>query len=306
MSETSSAISVPSGATLARHEFGAKQVAVQTETAAQVMAAQAQAAVQARYIVALQRPRDWDEVRARIMREVERPGFADVAWFRKPIGTGVEGLSVRFAEAAARCMGNLLQEAPVIYEDDQKRTYRVSCTDLESNVTTFRDVTVMKTVERRALTDGRIAISVRTNSKGEATYTVPATEDELLGKEAAITSKVRRNLILQILPGDIQDAAKTRILAIRKGDIAKDPDSAKRKVLDSFGTLNVSPSMLKEYLGHDVSTCSPSELQDLRDLYSTLVDGSTSWAEVMTEKRSHAEPPKPGIDGLKERLREDK
>jgi hypothetical protein len=308
--EPTTAIATPG--TVARQEFGAQQLTVQAETAASAVAAQSQATVQARFIVALQRPRNWDDVRARILREIERPGFAEIAWFKKPIGAGVEGLSVRFTDAAARCMGNLLEEAPVVYEDAFKRVIRVSVCDLEANVTKFKDVAIEKTVERRSLTDGRVAISVRKNSRGEPTYTVPATEDELLAKEGALISKVRRNLILQILPGDIQDQARTRILAIRHGDVAKDPDSARRKILDSFAALNVQPSDLKTYLGHDVSTCSPAELQDLRDLYSSIVSGEITWTELMAEKRSgQAEPAapdatpkaKPGLEGVKDRLK---
>lgn len=302
-------LAVQAPGTVARQEFGAQQLAVSGETAAAAVAAQAQAAVQARYIMALQRPRDWDDVRSKIMREVERPGFAAVAWFRKPIGQGVEGLSVHFADAAARCMSNVLEEAPVVYEDATKRVVRVSATDLESNLTKFKDVTIEKTVERRNLNDGRVALSVRKNSRGEPTYTVPATDDEMLAKENALISKARRNLLLQLLPGDIKDAAKVRILEIRAGDAAKDPEAARRKILDAFALVNVQPSDLKAYLGHDVASCSPNELQDLRDLYTAIAAGESSWAEIMAEKKAAEAKPetlKPQtIEGLKDKLKGD-
>jgi len=300
------ALTPPPGS-IARQEFGAQQLQLQAETSAAAVAAQSQAVVQARYIVALQRPRDLDDVRAKLMREVEQPGFAEVAWFRKPIGAGVEGFSVRFTDAAARCMTNLLEESPVVYEDASKRVLRVSVTDLEANVTKLKDVAIEKTVERRNLNDGRVAISVRTNSKGAPTYLVPATEDELLAKEGALIAKVRRNLILQLLPGWIQDQAKQRILAIRAGDIAKDPDAARRKILDSFALLNVVPSDLKTYLGHDVASCSPSEMLELRDVYSSIASGEASWSEVLAEKigpkADATSTSKPTVEALKEKLK---
>jgi hypothetical protein len=300
--------------TIARQEFGAQQLTASGETAAASIAAMMQAAVQARYIVARQRPRDWDDVEARIMRRIESPGFAEVAWFKKPIGQGVEGLSVRFTDMASQCMGNILEEAPAIYEDAHKRLIRVSVTDLETNLTKFKDVVLEKTVERRSLNDGRLALSVRKNSRGEPTYTVPATEDELLAKEGALCSKIRRNLILQILPGNIQDKAKARILEIRDGATPKDPESGKRKVLEAFALLNVTPSDLKLYLGHEVATCSPAELQNLRDLYSMIASGEATWADVMADKKAATaagsestgdEPTstKPGLEGVKERLK---
>jgi hypothetical protein len=309
MSTEQTAITPTPGVTT-RQEFGAQQLTAQSETSASAVAAQSQATVQARYVVALQRPRDWDDVRTRIMREIERPGFADAAWFKKPIGAGVEGLSVRFTDMAARCMGNLLEESPVVYEDAFKRIVRVCVTDLEANLTKFKDVSIEKTVERNSLSGGRVALNVRTNTSGRPVYTLPATEDELLAKEGALISKVRRNLILQLVPGDIQDAARTRILAIRAGDAAKDPDAARRKVLDSFATLNVAPSDLKLYLGHDVSTCSPAELQDLRDVYAAIASGDVTWSELTTERRgAESTPPaaetkpKPGLEGIKDQLK---
>src|SRR5262245_23150743 len=303
--ETPTAAALAPG-TIARQELGAQQLTAIAETSAASVAAQAQAAVQARYVMALQRPRDWDDVRARILREIERPGFAESAWFRKPIGDGVEGLSVRFTDMAGRCMGNLLEEAPVIYEDATKRIVRVSVTDLEANVTKYKDAAFSKTVERRSLTDGRVALSVRTNSYGKPVYTVPATEDELLGKEGALVAKIRRNLILQLLPGDVLDQARARIIAIRQGEVAKDPDAARRKILDSFATLNVPPSELRAFIGHDLATCSPAEITKLRDTYSAIVSGEHTWSEFYRPEPAESPTPastKTGVEGLKEKLK---
>jgi hypothetical protein len=269
------------------------------------------AQIEARYVVAGRRPRDIDNVRVQILRNIERLGFAETAWFRKPIGQGIEGFSVRFTDMAAQVLGNILEEAFAIFEDPNRRVMRISVTDLETNLTKYRDVTMDKTVERRSLNDGRLATNVRKNARGEATYTVPATEDELLAKEGALSAKIRRNLVLQILPGDIQDAAKARILEIRQGSTPKDPESAKRKIVDSFAALNVSPSDLKAYLGHDVATCSPNELQELRDMYSAIASGETSWAEIEADKKDlltkdagSETVSKPGLEGVKERLKE--
>ena len=297
---------VPAAGQISRQDFGGQELATSAETASASAVAQAQATVQARYIMALRRPRDWDDVRVKIMREVERPGFAEVAWYRKPIGAGVEGLSIRFAEAAMRCMGNLLPEAPVIYDDPSRRILRVTLTELESNLTWTKDVVVEKTVERKQLRRGQVALQVRTNSTGETTYLVEATEDELSAKEGAIVSKTIRTLALRILPGDIQDKAKQRILEIRRGDAAKDPEAARRKIVDAFAALNVMPSALKTYLGHDVAQASPAELTDLRDLYSAIQSGETSWADALAEKvepaETSGEAPKPGLAGVTERL----
>jgi hypothetical protein len=153
---------------------------------------------------------------------------------------------------------------------------------------------------------------VRMNSRNQPTYTVAATEDELIGKEAALISKTRRNLVLQILPGDIKDNSKARIIAIRNGAVAKDPDSARKKILDAFAAMNILAPELKKYLGHELATAAPAEIQELRDLYSAIHAGEATWAEALAEKLGGGEAttdqadsaPRPGLAGVRERLQQ--
>lgn len=297
------ALATVQAGTVARQEFGAQQLARSAETASAAAAAQAQAMVQARYVVALQRPRDWDEVRVRLLAECKRPGFAEVAWFRKPVGEGVEGFSIRFAEAAIRCMGNLLPEAPVIYDDDERRIVRVLVTDLESNVTYTKDIVVNKTVERRSLRKGQEALAIRTNSQGQPTYIVRATEDDMLAKEGSAVSKATRTLALRILPGDIQDECKRLILDARRGEAVRDPAAARKKVADAFAELGILPAALKQYLGHELASCSPAELEDLRAAWSAIKNGETTWAEIVAERGGDEELKKPGLDALTDKLK---
>ena len=69
---------------VARNEF-TNEVAL-PDTAATAVAAQAKALVEARYIMALRRPRDMDVVREKMLKECMRPSFAAVARYVKPIG----------------------------------------------------------------------------------------------------------------------------------------------------------------------------------------------------------------------------
>jgi len=79
-----------------RQDFGgtSSTLAAQ-ETASAYVAAQAKAVVEARYVMALRRPRQWDQVRQDLLKECKRPSFANnkSAYYRKPIGDGVEGLA---------------------------------------------------------------------------------------------------------------------------------------------------------------------------------------------------------------------
>ncbi len=303
--------------TVTRQEFGARELAIAGETSTALLAAQAEAMVKARFVVAMQRPRDWDDVRSKLLRACERPGFAGsatektwgAAWYRKPVGEGVEGFSIRFAEEAVRCMGNLDIQPVAVFEDEHKRILNVTVLDLETNVAYQTPITVEKTVVRKFIKKGEEALRVMVNSRNETTYLLPATDDEVFSKQQNLSSKALRTNVLRLLPGDIQAECRKRILEIRNGEAAKDPDGFRKKVVDGFAQLNVPIAELKELLGHDLATASPAELTDLRELWQQIKDGKTTWAEI-TEARAEErgeQPPaegekKAGLAGLTERL----
>lgn len=276
-------------------------IAPQYEVAVSAAAAAAKATVSARYEMALRKPRSWDDVRVNVLKECRRPSFAHdkSAWYKKPIGQGVEGLGIRFAEMALRCMGNVLIETEVRYEDDMKEVIRVTVTDLEANNTWPLDITVRKTIERSKPSDDGTYLSVRMNSYNKPVYTVPAGDDDLLNKRGALVSKAVRTLALRIIPGDIQNEAEDTIKAIRLARAAQDPDAERKAVVDAFAELRVMPNHLVEYLGHPIDQCSPAQLVDLRGLFSSIRDGETTWHKVMDNKREQdgvaapekAEPP---------------
>lgn len=279
-------ISTPGATGAMTQSFGGSSVAVGIESAASAVAAQAKATVEARYIMALRAPRNWDQVRQDIIRECRRPSFANnkSAFYRKPIGAGVEGLGIRFVEVALRCMKNVLVESSIVFEDDLKEIHRVTITDLESNVTYPLDVRVSRTVERSKPEDDGSYISARKNSYNKMVYTVRATDDDLLNKRGALISKAIRTLGLRIIPGDMQDEAEEIIKEVRMNDAAADPDKNRKIIADLFSEIGVKASMLSEYLGHDLSICTPKEIVELKAIHGAIANGESTWAEVMDNK----------------------
>lgn len=256
------------------------------ESAATAVASQAKAMVEARYTIALHRPRNWDQVRQDLLRECRRPTFANnkSTYYRKPIGAGVEGLGIRFVEVALRCMTNVLIETTMIFEDAHKEVHRVSVTDLEANVTYPLDVKVSKTVERSKPSDDGSYFSMRINSYNKPVYTVPANDDDLLNKRAALISKAMRTLGLRIIPGDLCDEAEVIIKTVRMDEAARDPAAERKSIVDAFGGIGVKAHQLTEYLGHDIDACSPAQLVDLRGLFGAIKDGEATWATVMENR----------------------
>jgi hypothetical protein len=267
------------------------------ETAATSRAAAATALVQARCIMAIQRPRDWDTVRTKLLKECLRPAFAKAAVYRKPCGGGkyAEGASVRFAEAAMRYTSNVHVSSETIHEDEASLTIQVMAMDLETNVTTSAEVRVQKTVER-ASASGRTVLGKRTNSQGNATYIVAATDDEILTKTNALLSKARRNLIMQLLPGDIAEECRQACKTTTADRDAKDPDSARKQMYDDFAEYDVTPAQIKAYLGHS-NAPSVKELQALRELHAALSTGETTWTAITEDQRSDAERGKAEVLG---------
>ncbi|HMI91956.1 MAG TPA: hypothetical protein VK509_11360 [Polyangiales bacterium] len=276
------------------------------ETAVSAVAMQARTQVEARFLMAVHRPRDLDVVRVKLLKECTRPGFAETARYRRPIGKKqnertkqweeafIEGPSIRFAEAAIRAMGNIDIQSPTIYDDDRTRIVRVVVTDLEANATYSLDITVEKTVERRKLRGKQKPLGIRENSYGDTVYIVFATGSEVTVKQSAEVSKAIRTLGLRLLPGDIQEECMAKCIATRDAKIKEDPEGARKGMIDGFASIGVSPDELKLYVQQDLSSLSPVQIGELRDLFLAIKDGVTTWGEV---KRARAEEDQDDGDG---------
>ena len=267
------------------------------EHASTAQASQAEAIVKAQYAIAFRKPRDMDDVIVRLDKECRRPGFAEVAEYRKPIGGEkvVTGASIRLIEALVRLMGNIRVASAIIFDDGEKRVVRVSATDLEANSTYEQDITIRKVVERSpSNVAGRQIISERLNSKGKKVFLVAATDEEMTTVVGANTSKVVRTVAERLIPGDIFDRALSACAKTRADGNAKDPDAAKLAVLGAFAKRGILPSQLKEFLGKDPANITDAEREELRGIITSLDDGDSTWSEVMEGKHgSQAAPEKP-------------
>ena len=249
----------------------------------------ARARIESAYLMALNKPRDYDESRDRILHACKRPVFAERVEFSKPVGgRSIKGPSIRFAELALREWRNVLSDIQVLYEDDMVRRVRVMVLDLETNTSFSKEIQVMKTVERKKAEDREI-MGERTNTQGQKVYIVRATDDEIHNKEAAMISKVLRNEGLRLIPSDIIDEAIDTARETLRDRDKKDPDAAKKKILDAFSEIGVKPRDLQQYLGHPTDSLNPKELEDLRSIYRAIKDGEARWADyIQTEEDEKA------------------
>lgn len=294
-------VTVPQPGQVSRTEFGGTQMENRAETSATAMAAQAKAAVEASFIMAMRRPRDIDQVRSRLLKACSRPMFADAARYERPVGkekneeTGqwedkiAEGLSIRFAEEAFRNMGNLDVDSITLYDDPRRKIVKFYAIDLENNSKWAKTVTIEKIKEQRNLRKGQSALGERINSYGDRVFIVEATPDDVTKKEGAEGSKAWRDQILRHVPADIKEECLQRIRKTVTDQAAADPEGEKKKILDAFTGIGVEPIHLKEYVGHDLGTLSPAEIVTLRGVFTAIRDGQVTWATIIEQKRETSE-----------------
>ncbi len=290
------AMAVPQSGTMARDDgSGGRELTRSADVGGDALAASAQAEVQARFAMARRFPRSQNTAEQKILDACMRPSFAappkpgtQTAMYARPVGGGkvAEGLSIHFAKVARQIWGNLHTSAHTIFDDAEKRVVRVSCTDLETNITEELDVLVTKFVERSFTKDGDVVIRSRLNSYGKPVYLIEASEDALAPKEKALVSKARREVILAMIPADILDMAKDQLRATQQTRDAQDPAAARRGICGAFAEIGIMPDQIeKRYLQHPLEECTPAEWGELRGLFAALRSGEIeSFAAAVASK----------------------
>lgn len=287
---------------VARLDFAGTSLAITNATTESVVCA-ARANMEARWIMAMRCPRNLDTSRQMILAECRRPGFAEVATYSRPIGkeeikvdddprgrkgqwvdTFADGLSIRFAEVALRCMGNMQAKAQTIYDGPDSRIITVTAVDYETNTTIEVDVRVPKTVERRKLRKGQKPLDQRENSYGDLVFIVPATEQQTDVTSAAAVSKAMRTAILRLVPGHIQDEAFEICRKVAADRSAKDPATTRNRMLDAFAEFGVMPPAIEQWLGHEIATATREELLELSRIASGLREREIVWHDALADR----------------------
>lgn len=273
------------------------------ETSAHAQSAREIARVQAQVAMARRFPRDHMDFRTKLLRRCEDSSFAQVARYSVPRGgKAIEGPSIRFVEEAIRQYTNVDVTTDVISDDAEKRVLRIAVSDLEANVSHAVSITISKTMERKKLQEGDRPISQRRNSFGDIVYLLPATDDEIAVRQAALVSKSVRTQGLRILPGEVVEEAQDAIVELLKKRIEQDPNEERKRLADAFAKLGVMPSAVAEYIGGPLDAATPADLLELRAVFVALKDGQASWKSLLDAKRPPApDAPKPSPDVEKAR-----
>jgi hypothetical protein len=269
------------------------------ELAPMQSAAAVRAAIETRAILAERNPRDEERFRERLLRYCKHPDFAEAAIYKRKVGRKrnaqgewedayAENFSIRFIEAALPIYRNVYADTTIRFEDARRMIVHVEVYDSEANVGYAQDATLPKLVERRDAAD-RVVVGERMNSENKRVYIVEATRDEMRNVFGAERSKLLRDQAQKLLPFHILIEARRLIEQTNADENAKDPDAAKKKVLDRFASIGVSAEMLKVYLDRGLDTLTLKDLAELGVLHNGLREGEFTWADVMRMKDAPAE-----------------
>lgn len=283
------------GAMVTRQGFDHQESKAMVETSSTAMAEAAKARVQSAHIMARQFPRDMRRVRERILDACGRPRFAEGAVYalprkswnpetRQKENIEIRGLSVRFAEEAARALGNLDIQEQVIYEDDRKLIVQVTVLDLEANLSTSDSVVVSKTIERKQLREWEEALEVRAGASGKV-FVVSASDGDVRMKRQSEVARVRRNLILAQLPSDIREEAEDAIEATKR-DADRSTSLPKKREEIRIGMterMQIPQDQIETFIGRTFEEMGVDDLRRLIEVVNSIKDGVQSWDAIFAE-----------------------
>jgi len=252
-----------------RHESG-NALAANSE-------ARAIAAVKAQVIMAKQFPRDPAYAMSRILEECKRPTLAEHAVYSFPRGKEtVSGPSIRLAEVMARNFGNMTFGYEVLerrpsqgksLERAGSSIIRAYAWDLETNLLIDRQFEVK---HWRTTKSGGYAI----------------TEDrDIYELEANMSARRIRACILQMIPGDVTDAA---VAACRKTassgiiEMMKNPDSRSKligQMLRIYAKMGVTQEDLEDCLNAKVENWTADTMLKLKEMKNSIEDNTVPLGE---------------------------
>ena len=249
-----------------RHESG-NALAANSE-------ARAVAEVKAQVLMARQFPRDGSLAAERIINECKRPTLAEAAVYSFPRGKEtITGPSIRLAEVLARNWGNntfgyeVLERKPTMNGHAGSSVIRAYAWDLETNTYISRQFEVKHWRQTR-----------------NGGY--PITEDrDIYELESNMASRRMRACILQMIPGDITQAAVSACrLTESSGLSAKMADKNERAKLVA-GTIKVYEKMgvqtadLEDMLKAKVDDWTADHMLRLKEVVNAIRDNVSTIAD---------------------------
>lgn len=211
---------------------------------------------QAAMIVAQKFPRNENSAYNKIITACKRMSLAETGLyaFRRG-GQMVSGPSIRLAETMARCWGNMSYGFREIGRTEDSSEIEAFCWDMEANVRATRTFTAKHWRD--------------TKSGG---YAIKEERDkyEMVANQA---QRRVRACILEMIPGDIVEAAEKECQKTLQGGDSRPIEDRVRDMLMAFKEFGITEPMIEEHLSHSIKAIMPAELVKLQQIYKSIKDG---------------------------------
>jgi hypothetical protein len=244
-------------------------------TTTEMMISKESQQVQVQVLAAKKFPRDEIESYNRIMRACQRKSLAEQAEYEYPRGgQKVSGPSIRLAEVLAQNWGNIDYGVMELDQKDGHSEMMAYAWDLETNTRATRVFSVKHWRDTKgggyALKDSR----------------------DIYETTANFGSRRMRACILQIIPGDVVEAAQQQCnVTLKEGN--KEPLIDRvRKMVGAFEKeFSVNKKMIEQFLGCDSEAFSENDFIRLRKVYRSLKDNMAKredYFEIKSKKESES------------------
>lgn len=237
------------------------------------------AEAQAAMVVARMSPRSEENAYMKIMRACKRKSLAEGAKyaFRRG-GTLVTGASIRLAEVMAQSWGNTTYGFRELARQGDTSEVEAFCWDLETNTRVTRTFQVRH---------------YRDTKKGSQKLTAERDKYEHVASQA---QRRVRACILEIIPGDIVDAACDQCDKTIASD-GRPLEDRVRDMLMAFSEYGITKEMIEGRLSHKLTAIVPQELVQLTQIYRSIKDGVAPREEffnldITQSQKEKVQPPK--------------
>jgi hypothetical protein len=192
----------------------------------------------------------------------------------------IQGPSVRLAEIAVACYGNLRAASRIIDNDGRAITAQGVCHDLENN-------TLISVEVKRRIT-----------GRSGKTYS----DDMQIVTGNAANSIAFRNAVFKVIPGALVDPVFEAAKRVAVGD-ATTLVARREKILKRFNSMGVDVARVLQAVGREtVEAIDLGDLETLIGIGTAIKGGDISIDEAFPQKTAPASG-KTGTDALKDKLK---
>ena len=246
-------------------EMQVSPAAQQASTAlANIEQSRAVAEVQASIVLAKANPRNEESAYMSIMKSCKRKSLAECASYSyRRGGTLVTGPSIRLAEVVARCWGNINYGFREVGRGKDFSEVEAFAHDLETNTKVTRQFQVRHWRDTKG------------GGKGLKT------ERDKYELVASMAQRRVRACLLELIPGDIVEAAEEACKATLMQEIGNIDEQAE-KIVAAFSGFNVTAEMIEGHLQRSLKSLVPADVVNLKRIYRSIRDGVATVDDFFT------------------------